>query len=1204
MRTLPALPLAALATLLAAGPIPAADPDTPDLARQAHAVLKTHCYRCHGEDGAVEGGMNYLLDFGQLVTRRKIVPGQPDRSPILVRIVKGQMPPAGEEPRPGPAEQAVLRRWIEAGAPAFGPAPASRTVVTSADVVRSVRADLAGLDRRTRRFQRYFTLTHLANAGLSADELQTYRHAVAKLLNSLSWHPKLARLTPVDPTGLVLRFDLREVMWDAGLWNRLLLDYPYGVAEDSADARAVAVATASRMPVVRADWFLATASRPPLYYDLLQIPTNLAELERQLRIDAAADIQQERVARAGFNGSGVSRNNRLLERHDSAHGYYWRTYDFDSVPQNLVDRAGQAPDRRNLFAYPLGPGGGDNAFQHAGGEAIFSLPNGLQGYLLVNALNVRVDKAPTAIVSDPRRPDRAVEPGLSCLSCHVPGIIPKADQVRDYVERNPNAFSRSDGELIRALYPPEARMKALMEADGERYRQAVAAVGAKVTRTEPVSTLALRYEADLDLTTAAAEVGRTPEEFKAALAGSESLTRNLGALSVAGGTVSRQVFVQTFGDLAAPLNLGVLLAQTTPAGLPDNTGDLDPLEGPAGQANAVAFAPEGRRALVAGADRSLRLVDVEAGRELRRLVGHTASVWSVAFAPDGRRALSGGLDGTMRLWDTTTGQELRRFDGHLSLVAGVAFSPDGRRALSAGYDQSVVLWDLDSGQELKRFRPGAPFAHLAAFTPDGQHALFAGDSGLTLWDLDAGRPVRRFESPAPVMAVAFDPDGQRFLAAGDDGAVRLWELDTGKELRRFTGHAGPVRGVAWSPDGRWAASAGADRTVRLWQVESGKELGAFRKHGEPVVQVMFRPDGRQTLSAGRDSGQLFWDLGKFGPPAPPTVASPGATTRPADEAPALRPTATLAVNGTVGNLTLSPNGKWLFYLNRADGTLVQADAAKLRATRTHKLPDGAETFALSPNGKALYTVAPTPDGKALFEVIDPVELTVRRTFTVAANPYDLAAADGRLYLTTASGGWADVTVIDSKAGTVSARWGGVWSRSFVRLSADRSRLYLGSQGIQPGKIDSLPLPSQPGDTPTVSGPAPSADAPVGGEFLLTPDGRYLLAKTGTVLRLAAAKADDLQPAAKVAPFLAAAVDPAAGVALVLTPGGWLKRYAYPTFRLEESNRLPGPAYQAAYDPQTGRLYLAVIDPAALGRPRAKGFGDLQVYEMKGVVSRR
>src|SRR5262249_43539524 len=148
----------------------------------------------------------------------------------------------------------------------------------------------------------------------------SYRNALSKLLNSLSWHPRITLPRPIDPQGLVLRIDLRDYQWDANLWNRLLAEYPYGILQDSGIGRAVMVATATRMPYVRLDWFVATASRAPLYYDLLQMPTNLAELERQLRVDVSLDIQQERVARAGFLGSGISRNNRILERHDAQNG--------------------------------------------------------------------------------------------------------------------------------------------------------------------------------------------------------------------------------------------------------------------------------------------------------------------------------------------------------------------------------------------------------------------------------------------------------------------------------------------------------------------------------------------------------------------------------------------------------------------------------------------------------------------------------------------------------------------------------------------------------------------------------------------------------------------------------------------------------------------------------------------------------------------
>ncbi len=849
--------------LLAALPVGAAEPEPSDLARKAHGVLKTHCYRCHGQDGAVEGGMNYVLDLPKLVQRKKVIPGSADKSPLYKKLVNNLMPPPDEKPRPGPADLAVLKEWIEAGAPKVSSSPA-RATLSEGDVLALILADLEKLDRRGRRFARYFSLAHLHNAGLSDDELQTYRNALSKLINSLSWHPRVSVPVAIDPSKTILRIDLRDFMWDANLWNRVLNEYPYGIFLDTSAARAVAVNTATRMPVVRADWFIATASRAPLYYELLQIPSNLAELERQLRVDVAVNVQQERVARAGFNGSGVSRNNRILERHDAVHGAYWRTYDFETIPQNLIDRQNLLPDRRNVFAYPLGPGNLDNNFLHAGGEVIFNLPNGLQGYVLVNANSQRVDKAPTAIVSDPKRPDRAVEAGLSCMSCHVRGINPKTDQVREYVSKNPKAFARNEADVIKALYVPEAKMKGLMDADAERFRKAVEACGAKVSVTETISTMVSRYEADLDLPGVAAELSLTEVDFLQRLERSPLLARNFGSLKVEGGTVARQVLIQAFGDMVKELRLGTLFQSSQISqSLPDNTGEIDPLEGRTTTANALAFTADRRFAVFASADKTLRLWDIDGNRETKRFIGHTHSVWSVDLSADGKRTLSGSADGTVRLWNVETGRELTRLDGHAALVAAVALAPDGKRALSCGFDQTLILWDLETGKEVKSVPAPQHYVNCLTFLPDGKTALIGGENALVLWDVDAAKERRRFEGhTSAVVCVALSSDGKRALTGSDDRTLRLWDLEGERSPVVFKGHVGSVKAAAFSPDGKHVLSGSSDATVRLWDGASAKELGTFKRHTEPIVSVAFTRDGKTTLSGSSDSAVKGWDLSK------------------------------------------------------------------------------------------------------------------------------------------------------------------------------------------------------------------------------------------------------------------------------------------------------------------------------------------------------
>jgi WD40 repeat protein len=805
--------------------------------------------------------MSYVLDRERLVARGKLIPGAAEKSPLFRRVESGKMPPPGEAPRPTADDIAVLKKWIDGGAPSANAPAAPRTLLSDRDVQRFVLADLEAMERRARRFARYFSIAPQYNAGLGESELQSYRIALGQLLNSLSWHPDIRLPKAVDPACVVLRIDVRDYQWDGILWDRLLAEYPYGIGAETVAARACMIHTRSRLPVLRADWFLATACRPPLYHDLLQLPTNAAELERQLRVDVTQDIQQERVARAGFNGSGVARNNRILERHDSILGAYWRTYDFDAVPQNLQDRDNLLPDRRNIFAYPLGPGAGDNTFQHAGGEIIFSLPNGLQAYMLINAIGIRVDKAPAAIVSDPKRPDRQVETGISCMSCHVQGINPKSDQVRDHVAKSPRVFSKADAEQVRALYVPEMRMKALMDADAERYRRAVEKCGGRVNVTAPIATLTQRYEADVDLPFAAAELGLEPDTFLARLNASDEVTRSLGALKVGGGTVHRPVWVQSFADVARALRLGVVLPTGSGQRLPDNTGEVDPLEAQSRPANGAAFTPDGGRTLFASADRSVRLWNVEAGRDIRRFIGHTASVWCVAVSPDGKRALSGGADRIVRLWDVNTGRELRRLTSHEELVAAVAFSPDGQRALSAGFDGSVILWDVESGRVLRSFAHMGGSITGVLFTPGGTQILVCSGTTPRLLDLTDGREVRRFEGHrGPVTAAAFSADGSLLLSCDEDGSMQLWETSGGRLIRSMAGHIGAILCVALSANGRTALTGGTDRTVRLWDIEAGKELKRLGEQRETVVAVAFASEGSQALSCSRDAEVRTWQI--------------------------------------------------------------------------------------------------------------------------------------------------------------------------------------------------------------------------------------------------------------------------------------------------------------------------------------------------------
>ena len=101
----------------------AAGAAAPDFERDVQPVFAAHCVKCHGPEKQ-KGG--YRLDARRVAftggdgSAPNIVPGNAAASPLL-RYVTGadpdlRIPPEGEKPLSA-AEIAVLREWIESGAP-------------------------------------------------------------------------------------------------------------------------------------------------------------------------------------------------------------------------------------------------------------------------------------------------------------------------------------------------------------------------------------------------------------------------------------------------------------------------------------------------------------------------------------------------------------------------------------------------------------------------------------------------------------------------------------------------------------------------------------------------------------------------------------------------------------------------------------------------------------------------------------------------------------------------------------------------------------------------------------------------------------------------------------------------------------------------------------------------------------------------------
>ena len=515
------------------------------IAQDAYAIFEQSCFICHGPAGSFKESL--LIDHNTLIQNGTVIPGNPNTSELYNRLVTTDTAKRMPLQQPPLSAQAIntIRDWILAGAPDWtATSTTDGDFISPGEMLNTIETHLMSLPSFDRAFARYFTMTHLYNAGESAEILQEYRKALYKLINSLSWGVEVINPEPIDPEKTILYIDLRHYEWDVNDgWGQIEAAYPYHISFDAPEQTALRdqlsrlqTEMKSDIPSVHVDWFVAQASLPPLYHELLSLPLTDRELETRLEVDVVRNLLNApgvRVWRAGTNNSGVSNNNRVIERHTSRYGAYWKSYDF----------AGSV-GTQNIFTHPL-------SFTHDGGEVVFNLPNGLQGYYLANASGFRLDEAPINIVSNPAANDPTVRNGLSCMGCHTEGMKIFEDEVRPVIESNTNpAYDKA--QALR-LYVEQSKMDTLLGEDMDRYRVALTKTGGAVDDIEPISRFHEVFQGPVDVAYAAAVVGLETEVFLNKIKENVGL-QNLGLLVLESGNMKRDTWTSSFGDIVFALD--------------------------------------------------------------------------------------------------------------------------------------------------------------------------------------------------------------------------------------------------------------------------------------------------------------------------------------------------------------------------------------------------------------------------------------------------------------------------------------------------------------------------------------------------------------------------------------------------------------------------------------------------------------------------
>ena len=253
--------------------------------------------------------------------------------------------------------------------------------------------------------------------------------------------------------------------------------------------------------------------------------------------------------------------------------------------------------------------------------------------------------------------------------------------------------------------------------------------------------------------------------------------------------------------------------------------------------------------------------NMETGKHIKTLTGHTDSIHSITFSPDSGILASGSEDNTLRLWNIRTGECLKILTGHTDWVSSVSFCGNSRILASASYDNTVRLWDVKTGEHIKTLTGHtAPVTDISFIGNNHCLASASYDGTVRLWDVKTGKHIMTLTGHTGlVLSISFSRN-RGTLASASVEEVRLWDMKTGKHTKTFTGHSNDVRSLSFSAGDHILASASAE-AVRLWDMKTGKHTKTFTGPGS-CLRISFSNNHSILAITGNNNSEGVWLSGE------------------------------------------------------------------------------------------------------------------------------------------------------------------------------------------------------------------------------------------------------------------------------------------------------------------------------------------------------
>lgn len=193
---------------------------------------------------------------------------------------------------------------------------------------------------------------------------------------------------------------------------------------------------------------------------------------------------------------------------------------------------------------------------------------------------------------------------------------------------------------------------------------------------------------------------------------------------------------------------------------------------------ALAVSSDGKYLASGGADKLVRVWNVEKNELEESFSGHRDTISALAFRLRSHSLFSGSLDRSIKHWNLTEMGYVETLFGHQGEINGLD-ALYKERVVSCGRDRSVRLWKIPEETQLV-FYGNSGSMDCVKMVNDEFYVTGGDDGSLSLWSNARKKPVHVVANAHGgkwISSVGVLPRSDLVASGSSDGVIRLWRAD-------------------------------------------------------------------------------------------------------------------------------------------------------------------------------------------------------------------------------------------------------------------------------------------------------------------------------------------------------------------------------------------------------------------------------------------